>query len=304
MGHFRTVLGDIEADKIGITYTHEHVYCNPHTAKEDPTLAITDIEGSIEELKSFKEAGGSALVEGTVIDYGRNPEKMAYASERSGVHLIATTGYYLYDYHPEELLKLDAEAIAEDFIREIQQGMDETGIRAGQIKCAVSLRYIHENEKKCLKAAAIAQQKTKAPIWIHHGGIMGIEILRFLEKSGADLSKVVLGHMDRNPDPYDYKRIAKMGSFLSIDNLARAYRYPLQTNVDMLGDLLKEGCLNQIVISGDFGRSNYFKANGGGPGLTWILEYFLPRIQESLGLTEEEIRIMMEENPKRIYGCF
>lgn len=133
MGHFRTVLGDVEADKIGITYTHEHVYCNPHTAKEDPTLAITNIESSIEELKSFKEAGGSALVEGTVIDYGRNPEKMAYASEKSGVHLIATTGYYLYNYHPEKLLKLDAEAIAEKFIQEIQQGMDKTGIRAGQI---------------------------------------------------------------------------------------------------------------------------------------------------------------------------
>lgn len=304
MGCFRSVLGDVDVEEMGKTYTHEHVYCNPYTAKIDPSLAITDIESSIEELKRFKEAGGNTLVEGTAIDYRRDPQKLAYASKQSGVHLIATTGYYLYDHNPKSLEKMTAEEIAEKFIYEIQEGMDETGLRAGQIKCAVSIRFIHQNERKCLEAAAIAQKKTNAPIWIHHGGMLGIEILRILDEAGADLSKVVLGHMDRNPDPYEYKKIAKMGSFLSIDNMARVYRYPIQTNIDMLGDLINEGCLDRIVISADFGRNNYFEANGGGPGFTYILKHFIPRLQESLGLTKEDIQKIIVENPKKIYGCF
>lgn len=304
MNCIRTVLGDVDAKEMGFAYTHEHIYCSPYTAKKDPTLAITDIEGSIRELRLFSKAGGSALVEGTAIDYGRDPKKLVYASRQSGVHLIATTGFYLYDHNPEFIDDMSTEGLAELFSREIEEGMDKTTVRAGQIKCAVSPRFLHPREEKCLRAAARAQQKTNAPIWIHHGGMMGDEILKILDRCGADLSKVVLGHMDRNPDPYEYKKIASMGSFLSVDNIARIYRYPVQTNIDMILDLIEEGYLNRLLISADFGRSNYFKANGGGPGLEYLLEKFIPRLKESAGITENEIRTMFVENPKKVYGCF
>lgn len=304
MGRFRTVLGDIDAEQMGITYTHEHIYCNPYTAKKDPTLAITDIEGSVKELQTFKKLGGSVLVEGTAADYGRNPEKLVYASRQSGVHLIATTGYYLYDHNPPELGSMSKEEIADGFIREIQEGMDGTTIRAGQIKCAVSIRFIHENERKCLQAAAIAQKVTNAPIWIHHGGMMGMEILKILDYEGANLEKVVMGHMDRNPDPYEYKEIAKTGCYMSIDNVARVYRYPVQTNIDMLSDLLDEGYVHRIFLSADFGRSDYLKANGGGPGFAYLLEEFLPRVQKTTKITAKEIHQILVENPRNVYGCF
>lgn len=244
------------------------------------------------------------MVEGTAIDYGRDPKKLVYASRQSKVHLIATTGFYLYDHNPEFIDDMSTEGLAELFSREIEEGMDKTTVRAGQIKCAVSPRFLHPREEKCLRAAARAQQKTNAPIWIHHGGMMGEEILKILDRCGADLSKVVLGHMDRNPDPYEYKKIASMGSFLSVDNIARIYRYPVQTNIDMILDLIEEGYLNRLLISADFGRSNYFKANGGGPGLEYLLEKFIPRLKESAGITENEIRTMFVENPKKVYGCF
>lgn len=304
MNCMRTVLGDVKAEEMGFSYTHEHICCNPCTARKDPTLAITDIEGSIRELRLFAEAGGSTLVEGTAADYGREPQKLVYASRKSGVHLIATTGFYLYDHNPDFVDYISTDDLAELFVREIEEGMDGTAVRAGQIKCAVSIRFIHPREEKCLKAAARAQQKTNAPIWIHHGGMMGEEILKILDCSGADLSKVVLGHMDRNPDPYEYKRIAAMGSFLSVDNIARVYRYPVQTNIDMILDLIEEGYLEKLLISADFGRSDYFKANGGGPGLEYILKQFIPRLKESAGITEKEIRTMFVENPKKVYGCF
>lgn len=304
MNCIRTVLGDVDVQEMGMSYTHEHIYCDPYTAQRDPTLAITDIEGSIRELRLFFKAGGSTLVEGTAADYGRNPKKLVYASRQSRVHLIATTGFYLYDHNPEFMDYISTEELSELFVREIEEGMDGTHIRAGQIKCAVSPRFIHPREKKCLKAAARAQKKTDAPIWIHHGGMMGEEILQCLDSQGADLSKVVLGHMDRNPDPYEYKRIAAMGSFLSVDNIARVYRYPVQTNIDMILDLIEEGYLDRLLISADFGRSNYFKANNGGPGLEYIIRKFIPRLKETAGITEKEISTIFVENPKKVYGCF
>lgn len=304
MNKIRTVLGDIPAEKIGMTYTHEHIYSNPYTSMKDSTLAIIDIDLTIEEMKRFKNAGGNTIIEGTAIDYGRNPEMLYKASKETGVNLIATTGYYLHDHNPKMIKDISVKDLANIFINDIFYGMDNTNIKAGQIKCAVSPLFIHENEEKCLKAAAYAQKKTNAPIWIHHGGIMGMDILDILEENGADLSKVVLGHVDRNPDSYDYKRIAKRGCYISVDNLARIYRYPLDENIRVLKNLLDMGKLDRIFISADFGRYTYYKAYGGGPGLEYILKSFIPRFKEECGLSQTDIDQIFRVNPMNVYGCF
>lgn len=101
---------------------------------------ITDIEGSIRELRLFAEAGGSALVEGTAADYGRDPQKLVYASRQSGVHLIATAGFYLFDHNPDFIDDISTEELAELFIREIEEGMDGTEIdRVGEVLPALHL---------------------------------------------------------------------------------------------------------------------------------------------------------------------
>ena len=114
-------------------------------------LAITDIEGSIRELRLFAEAGGSAIVEGTAADYGRDPQKLVYASRQSGVHLIATAGFYLFDHNPDFIDDISTEELAELFIREIEEGMDGTEDPGRTVKCAVSPRFIHPREEKCLE---------------------------------------------------------------------------------------------------------------------------------------------------------
>jgi phosphotriesterase-related protein len=182
--------------------------------------------------------------------------------------------------------------------------MGDTKIKAGQIKCAVSARFIHPNEEKLLRAAARAQRVTHAPIWIHHGGMEGMRILDILEEEGVDLDRVVLGHMDRNPDPYEYKRIARRGCFMSIDNIARLYRYPVETNVDMLKDLIELGYLGKVLISADFGRTTYLEAYGGGPGFSYLLNRFVPRIREECHLTSKDIDTLFSENPAKAYACF
>lgn len=304
MKKIRTVLGDIAGSNIGMTYTHEHLYCNPYTARKDETLAIKDVDLTISELRDFKKSGGNTIIEATPIDYGRSPEMLKRASLSSGVNIIASTGFYLYDHNPIGLPEMALEQVAGLFEKEIVLGMDDTNIKAGQIKCAVSTLMIHPNEKKVLRAAAIAQKRTNVPIWVHHAGFLGNEVLDELERGGADLTKVVLGHIDRNPDPYVYKKVARRGCCLSVDNLARVYRYPLQANIDVIMDLLDNGYMNNLFVSADFGRHSYYKAYGGGPGLVFILDYFIPRLIEQCKLTQNDIKTIFEVNPKRMYACF
>jgi phosphotriesterase-related protein len=258
----------------------------------------------IAELDIFKSVGGKTIIEGTAEDYGRDPLKLEKAARQSGINVVATAGFYLHEYHPEWVDTSDEQFIAEHLTKEITEGIGETGIRAGQIKCSVSNKFIHRNEAKVLRAAAIAQKITGSPIWLHHGGMRGVETLRILDDAGADLSKVVLGHMDRNPDPYEYRKIAEMGSIMSLDNFARVHRYPIQTNVDMLKELLDLGYIDRLLLSADFGRTTYLESFGGGPGFRYLLTDLSERLRDELGLTQPEIDKFFIDNPAKVYAVF
>ena len=47
MKYARTVLGDIEADKMGFTYPHEHLYAVPPATQKDRDLEVSDYAGSL-----------------------------------------------------------------------------------------------------------------------------------------------------------------------------------------------------------------------------------------------------------------
>lgn len=298
MSKIRTVCGDIDAVEMGITYSHEHLHAD-HPSN-DPTLTINEDEKTIQEVKTFKALGGSTIIEATVKDMGRKLSSLQYISKQTGVHIIGSTGNWINDYFSKDMAAMSVEELADIYIKEITRGT----IPCGQIKVATSLHVIHPNEEKALKAACIAQKQTNAPIWIHHGGSQGLAIIDILEANNADLSKVVLGHCDRNPDPYQHLQFVKRGVNVSIDNLNRVYRYPVQTNIDMIDHLIQKGFEDQILISADFGRYTYYKAYGGGPGLEYILKYFYPRLKEQLHLTDQQIKKLQEGNVERIYAQF
>ena len=77
----RTVCGDIQAEEMGFTYPHEHLYAVPPTCQKDRDLEVSDYEGSVAELKLFKSVGGQTLVEASTLDYGRNLSLLKKMSE-------------------------------------------------------------------------------------------------------------------------------------------------------------------------------------------------------------------------------
>ena len=301
----RTVLGDLPGQEMGFTDTHEHVYCKMPEWVKDRTLEIADITKSTQELKLFRQSGGYTIVEGTPPDYGRaHPRALCDMSRESGVHIIASTGFYLHSFHSEEWAGWAVERTAEQFIRDLREGMAGTDIRAGQIKCAVSRFFLHPQEEKGLRAAARAQKATGAPIWIHHGGIMGHEILDVLEEEGADLSAVVLGHCDRNPDPYDYLAFARRGVNVSVDDFPHIGNHPVQCQVDFIKDMADHGYLEKLVLAMDLGRSTYLRSYGGGPGWTYLPDKMAPRLRAQCGFTQHELDLLLVKNPAGIYARF
>lgn len=298
------MLGDVEASQLGLTYSHEHLIAVPPGSQKDRDLELSDYDKSLRELMHFKEAGGETLVDASTIDYGRDVELLRRLSEDSGVHVIATSGFNKHIYYPEWVAEEPVEGISELLAREVTQGVDGTGIRAGILKSGSWYNLVHPLEEKVTRAVARAQLQTGAPVWLHtEAGTMGTEMLDILEEEGVDLSKVAVGHSDRNADPYYHLQLAGRGAYVQFDGPGKVKYYPDSTRVALIRNLLEHGHGGQLLISGDMGRQSYLHAYGGGPGFRYILQKFVPRLLDE-GLDRGNIEEIFVHNPARWLGQF
>lgn len=297
MKKIRTVLGDIEKDELGFTYSHEHLWTNPPHSQKDRDLELTDYEASVSELWRFKHAGGQALVDATTLDYGRDASKLKRMSEETGVHVVATSGFNKHIYFPNWVTTLTIEEITQKLIRDVQNGMDGTTSKAGFLKSGAWNQQIHPLEEKVTRAVARAQQETGAPIWLHtEAGTMGLELLDILEEEGVDLTKVGVGHSDRNADPYYHLKLAERGAYVQFDGTSKIKYYPDSTRVELIQNMINHGFSKQLLISADMGRQVYLEAYGGGPGFRYILKKFIPRLLDE-GISQSTIDTIFIENP-------
>lgn len=293
----RTVCGDIQAEEMGFTYPHEHLYAVPPTCQKDRDLEVSDYEGSVAELKLFKSVGGQTLVEASTLDYGRNLSLLKKMSEETGVHVIATTGFNKHIYYPNWVEEKSTEEISDILADDILEGRD--GIRAGFIKIGTYYNMIHPLEEKTAVAAAQAQKRCGAPIWGHtEAGTMGMELLDILARENVDFSTVALGHLDRNPDEYYLLKLADRGIYIQFDGPGKVKYYPDSIRVALIKSLISPGYADQLLISGDMGRASYLEGYGGGPGFRYIKTKFIPRLLDE-GVDEDVIHKIFVENPKR-----
>jgi 5-phospho-D-xylono-1,4-lactonase len=301
MSFIRTFHGDIEPDKLGITYSHEHIVCRPQywVEREADDLLLDDKEKSKLDVLDFKNLGGQAIIDATAIDYGRDVLAVKEISEETGITIIGTAGFnksFLWDASiPEHLKKvtgdyrtfhewIEAKSINElaDFvIREIEEGLEGTGVKGGQVKFGTGYNRITPLEEKTLRAVARAHHETKAPLHSHtEAGTMGLEQIELLKSEGVNLEYISFGHMDRNPDPFYHAKIASTGALLSFDGISKIKYAPESTRIQNILDLVDKGYEDQILISGDTARKSYYKHYDHGLGLENILGKWVPRFIE------------------------
>jgi phosphotriesterase-related protein len=152
------------------------------------------------------------------------------------------------------------------------------------------------------EAAAIAHKETGAPVLTHtEMGTLAMEQLRLLESLGVAPRHVVLSHMDRNPDLFLHCELARTGVFLEYDGPGRIKYFPESTLIALMRDVFEGGLGSQILLGGDTARRSYWKAYGGGPGLAYMLEHFIPRLQRE-GMHDEQIQQILVNNPAHAFA--
>ena len=137
MSTINTVLGLVEASDLGFTLSHQHVLLSAAWIdKIYPGFidhhAVT-AEGIV-DLKAAYNEGVRTIVDVTTFDLGRDIGLLEEVSRGSSVHIISCTGNHL--AVPRDFAASTPPAIALHFIREIQEGIEGSGIKAGIIKVA------------------------------------------------------------------------------------------------------------------------------------------------------------------------
>lgn len=326
MTFIRTLRGDIKPDELGFTYSHEHIVCRPAywSQRGVDDLLLDDKEKSKLDVADFKTHGGKSIVDATAIDYGRDVQAVKEISDEMDLHIIGTAGFnksFLWDAKIKSELNpiigdyetymewIDAASITEltDFvIKEVEEGLEGTPYKAGQVKFGTGYNRISPLEEKTLRAVAHAHHETKAPIHSHtEAGTMALEQIELLKDEGINLSYASFGHMDRNPDPYYHEQIAKTGAFLSFDGIAKIKYAPESTRIHCILELVKKGYEDQILISGDTARKSYYKHYDFGLGLEFIIAKWIPRFVDEANHQgfdgENLVKKFFVDNPAR---CF
>lgn len=300
----RTVLGDIPPGELGLTLPHEHLFTFPPVGvSPDLDLRLDSYENALREVELFKAGGGSAIAEVSTPGYGRNVGSIQKISRLTGVHIICATGFIKESYFPREFFSLTEAELAERFIREVEEGIDQTGIRAGVIKIGASHNIFTEAEQKAARAACKAHLETGAPMTTHTtGGTMVLNIIELIESEGVNLENLIIGHLDNNTlYPGYILMIARSGVYVQLDNIGKIKYYSDDQRIDVLNQLIGKGYVNKILLSGDQGRRSYLKSYGGGPGFEHLQKGFIPLMRKK-GITEENIRQITVENPKNIFA--
>ena len=319
MSFIRTMLGDIQPEELGFTYSHEHLVCRPqywveHNADD---LLLDDPVKSQNEVMLFKAAGGKSIVDATAIDYGRDPQAVCDISRNTGVQIVGTAGFnkgFLWDAkmpgenrtYKEWIDRATEDELTQFIIDEVEVGMQGTGVRAGQVKFGTGYNSISPLEIKTIRAAARAHLATGAPIHSHtEAGTMALEQMKYLREEGIDLHHVSFGHMDRNPDPWMHKKVAETGAYLSFDGIAKVKYNPESVRIKCILDLAKAGFQKQILVSGDTARKSYYYSYTYAIGLEYIIKTWIPRFIEEANDAGLDGRQLVEDifinNPRE---CF
>jgi predicted metal-dependent phosphotriesterase family hydrolase len=212
----RTVCGDIDPSELGVTQTHEHLCCDQNLGygrdtfpSDSSQMILQEPDLIVDALADFREAGGQAIAEMTVAGWGRDVAVLRDISARTGVHVIATSGYYVEDCIPAFARTADVEQLTEFLLEELTEGADGTDIRPGILKSGVGRPVIEQLEQRCAIAVACAHKATGVPITTHTsgsarfeipGGNLGAQHLDLFEAEGVDPGRVIIGHNDENAD--------------------------------------------------------------------------------------------------------
>jgi 5-phospho-D-xylono-1,4-lactonase len=150
-------------------------------------------------------------------------------------------------------------------------------------------------------AAADGSRRIGAPIVVHtEVGTCGHEIVDLLEAEGVATERIILAHLDRNPDPELHVEIADRGVMLEYDTPGRIKYRPDSDLLELIESVLRAGHAERVMLGLDLGMRDYFRSYGGGPGMTYLMDTFVPRLRRRIG--DEAVEAILVANPARAFA--
>lgn len=303
MGNIMTVLGFLEPKELGHCQVHEHIFVRPTPASErHPALRIDDFKLSLAELVDYREGGGDLIVDAQPVGAGRDAETLRRLSERSGIHIVASTGYHLLDFYPENswLHKLGGDALRSLYLSELKEGMlswdpvpyepgSRTKYRAGIVKAAIPTEGPTGRYETLLRAAAEAAAEGGVPLMLHTE--YGAEAERAIDlclSAGLRPEKIVICHADRQAEDFSiHERIAAKGVYLDYDTIGRFKYHSDEAEIALLRHMAGLDFGGRILPSLDTTAAR-LASYGGEIGLRYLLDEFYPRLRRE-GFGEQQL---------------
>ena len=332
-----TVCGDIPREALGNVLPHEHllidlkVFTKPPAGdpgvfydklslgnlrfvRKDPysildNAVMDEEEVALRETELFRQAGGNTIVDVTLDSIGRDPLALKRISERTGVHIVMGCGFYVAAAHPEGIRERSEEELAAEMVRDIREGVRDTGVRAGVIGEIGTSATVTPEEWKCVAAAGRAHLETGKAIHIHTSlyETNGLAIAEKLLAMGVAPDKIAIDHIDVDIREDYIERLLDLGIFVEFDNFGKEFyiskregetlngrfAYDLE-RAETVARLVGKGYAGQILLTNDICIKNMLCAYGGF-GYAHVLENIRPMLKDC-GVREEDISRMISNN--------
>ncbi|MCC6179124.1 MAG: hypothetical protein IT305_27755 [Chloroflexi bacterium] len=343
-GKVMTVLGPMAPDELGPTLIHEHVLFDLSVyhhlrfgpgkqrplpdeplgiqhlsllrhnvaALRDNTI-MKDLDTAAAELLLYKELGGGTVVEVTSVGLVPEPAGLAELARRTGLNVVAGTGYYIGSSHPASLAAKSVGQVAEELLRDFEEGFRGTDVRPGVLGEIGTTEPLMPTERTVLEAVGQVQRQTGAAIVLHPDSAHRTwepiaRTLDLLASSGAALDRVIISHCDdRLFKSYaSYGKLAALGPTLAFDTFGKQTFYPARgrqypnddTRVEIIAQLVADGLAGSVTLSHDVCYKTDL-TRWGGDGFGHISRNILPRLRQQ-GVSDDAIRQMTVDNPRRL----
>jgi phosphotriesterase-related protein len=314
MATVNSVLGPLDTADLGFTLTHEHIFTASAGIQQTFPELFGDFgkltEQAVAALNEAKDGGVRTIVDLSTMDLGRDIRFIADVSKQTGVNIIAATG--IWRDIPRTFWTRNPDDVAALFVREIEVGIEGTGIKAGIIKVANDTEGVTPTAEIVLRAAARAAQQTGVRISTHTyaPGRVGEQQVAVFEDEGFDLNRVYIGHSNDSTDLEYLLGLVKKGVWLGLDRYQTSMPIgpDAEGRTQTLAALIKAGVGDRLMVSHDWSVMGVSRTSDPTFSRTYNPDGWLvakrrvfPRLLE-LGISQAQIDALNNDNPRRFLG--
>jgi phosphotriesterase-related protein len=317
-----TVTGSVSPDDLGMTLVHEHLlvgYPGWFMDALAPKFRRDDVLArGVDKMQELAAHGVRTLVDPCPMDLGRDVEFMARVADRSGMQIVCATGAYKENEGLHYTFgALPVEEIEAIYVKELTEGIGETGIRAGLVKVATGAPNITPYEQKLLVAGGRAAAKVGCPVLTHtdHASL-GLEQVAILVEQGVPPHRILVGHSDGRDDHAYHRSLADRGAYVGFDRFGLEAFISDDKRIDSVCRMVESGYVRSVCLSHDaicaawLGRPVFggrivmtpeaLAAAQPNWDATHLFRRILPRLRER-GVADADIRTMFVDNPARYF---